>query len=373
MAYAGEPMTEFYVDAQGLTEQYNQLVRASDDATQTVDYTKRHCDLSIMAEGYLMIMLGPHEKAYANMVKAIRKLAELVQETGTQINLAQLDYARTDAGAAARLDADYHGAKDPASVRGTVSQGRPDLGPTATRSAFADVAEPTSHLGSPEYATAVEMWSINPLADLISPSAWLRQVSIWLFSYDPFEGWAKQFSGDWDAYVHCAAAWGHVGGACFDIGRNLTTGAAGVSTVWRGNAAEAEQEYQLHLGAAAMNLKSACADYNELYNKAAASTKDLFEVVSGLISQLLDVLIIINVAGAVGTASIETVIGPVIGYGVAAYYAYQAYKLYEEISKFFGTADNVIKALAGTVGSIEARLAVDDLPQTQPYRHPAGY
>jgi hypothetical protein len=84
-------------------------------------------------------------------------------------------------------------------------------------------------------------------------------------------------------------------------------------------------------------------------------------------------LIIINVAGAVGTATIETVIGLVIGYGVAAYYTYQAYQLYEEISKFFGTADNVIKALAGTVESVEVKLAVANLPQTQPYRHPAGY
>nr|WP_244945113.1 hypothetical protein [Couchioplanes caeruleus] len=283
------------------------------------------------------------------------------------------DYAGADTGAAARLDAGYPGAKDAAAVRGTLSQGRPDLWPQAARSAFADVAEPTSHLNNPEYVTEIEMWSINPIADLISPSAWLRQVSIWLFSYDPFEGWAKQFSGDWNAYVHCAVAWGHIGGACHDIGRILVTGAQDVSTVWRGNAAEAEQEFQLKLGGAAMGLKGACAEYNDLYTKAAESTKNLFEVVSGLMSQLLDILIIINAAGAVGTATIETVIGPVVGYSVAGYYIYQAYKLYEEISRFFGTADNVIKAIAGTVESVEAKLAVDVLPQTQPYRHPAGY
>jgi hypothetical protein len=67
---------------------------------------------------------------------------------------------------------------------------------------------------------------------------------------------------------------------------------------------------------------------NDLYNKATEATKNLVEVVSGLMSQPLDVLIIINAAGTVGTASIETA----IGYGVAAYYTYQAYKLYEEIS-----------------------------------------
>jgi hypothetical protein len=91
-----------------------------------------------------------------------------------------------------------------------------------------------------------------------------------------------------DAYVHCAVARGHIGGACNDIGRNLTAGAAQVPSVWRGNAAEAEQEYQLNLSLAAINLKGACTQYNDLYNKAAESTKNLFKVVSGLMSQLLD-------------------------------------------------------------------------------------
>jgi hypothetical protein len=62
----------------------------------------------------------------------------------------------------------------------------------------------------------------------------------------------------------------------------------------------------------------------------------------------------------------------VIGYSVAAYYISKAYELYEEISTVFGNADNAIKALAGTVDSIDAKLSVNDLPQTPPYRHPAG-
>jgi hypothetical protein len=81
-----------------------------------------------------------------------------------------------------------------------------------------------------------------------------------------------------------------------------------------------------------MGLKGACAQYNDLYMQAAKATKNLFEVVSELMSQLIDVLIIINAAGAIGTATIETGIGPVLDYSVAAFYAWQAYKLYEEIS-----------------------------------------
>lgn len=362
---------EFYVDAGGLDGLYNQLVRASGDAADTLEYTKRHCDLSWDAEGLIMIFMGPHDHAYESLTNATTRLQDLAQGAGTQINRAQLDYAKTDNAAAARVDATYPGATDPASLRSTLGQGRPDL--VAQRAGFADVAEPTARLRGPEYAVGIEMWSINPLADLISPAAWLRQVSIWLFGVDPFEGWAKQFSGDWQAYVYCGAAMGIVGTAVHDIGRNLVAGAADVSTVWRGNAAEAEQEFQVALGAAAMDLEVACRQFDQLYRQAAEATKNLFEVVSGMMSDLIDILIIINVASAVGTATIETGIGPVAGYGIAAYYAWQAYDLYKHISDFFGNTEDVLKALGGTIGSVQAKLAVQDLPDVQPYRHPAGY
>jgi uncharacterized protein YukE len=351
-------MTEFFVHIRGLTGLYNLATRAAQDGEQVVDYTRKHCDLSMAAEGYLMIMLGPHAEAYAGMIEAVERLAQLAQGIGTRVNAAQVDYARTDERVAARLDAAHPGAEDPITLYGTITGGRPDLWPA--RTAFADVSEPIAELRAPEYATDVVMWSINPLADLVSPSAWLRQVGIWLFGYDPFEGWAKQFSGDWNAYVHCALAWNAIGAACEAIGRNLTAGAADVVTVWGGNAADRVQEYQLALGAAATDLQSVCTRYHEIYLKAADATKNLFEVVSGMLGRLIDVLVVINAAGAIGTATIETGVGPMVGYGVALFYAWQAYKLYEEISNLFGTADAIINALAGAVGSVQARLAIHE-------------
>ena len=363
-------MGQFFVSPAGLNDLYNLLVRAAGDASDTLDYTKTHADLSWDAEGLLMMLMGPHEHAYENLTGALGRLRDLSQGAGTQVNLAQGSYARADQTAAERLDAGYPGAKNPASVRGTLAQGRPDLAPE--RAALSDVADPSGRLTGPEYATAVEMWSLNPMVDLVSPAAWLRQVSIWLFSFDPFEGWTKQFSGDWKAYTHCAYALQHVGAAAQDIGRNLTTGAADVATVWRGNAAEAEQEFQLALGGAAMALEPACAQYSQLYLQAAEATKSLFDVVSGLIMDLIDVLIIINISSAAGTALIETGVGAVAGYAIAAYYAYQAYDLYQEISKYYGNTEDLIKAIGGTISSIKANLAVGDLPAVPAYHHPGN-
>ncbi|MEV4665671.1 hypothetical protein AB0J85_27450 [Micromonospora echinofusca] len=363
-------MSGFHVDPAGLNGLYNVLHRASGDVGDTLTYVKRHCDLTFAEEGLLVIFASPHKLVYDRMTQGLQRLETVSRSAATQINLAQRHYSTSDATAASRIDQTYPGAKEPATMWSALTTGRPDLWPTAPRSPFADVAEPTKHLVSPNYATAVEMWKINPLADLISPAAWLRQVSVWLFGYDPFEDWSKQLSGDWDAYIHCAAAWRIIGNALLDVGRNLVTTAGDVPDVWRGRAAEAEQEFQLRLGTAAMALHPICDQYAELYTKAAVAAKHLFDVVSGLIAKLIDVLIVINLASAVGTATIETGVGPVIGYGVAAYYAWQAYDLYNEISTFYGNAEATFKGIAGTIGMIQASAAVSALPDLKPYQHP---
>lgn len=156
-----------------------------------------------------------------------------------------------------------------------------------------------------------------------------------------------------------------------DIGRNLVTGAADVSAVWRGNAAEAEQEYQLSVGAAVYALHRICDQYADLYERAAEAAKNLHAVVTGLIGQLIDVLIVVNAAAALGTVSIETGIGAVLGYSVAGYYALQAHELYSEISSHFGNAEAIIKGIAGSIEMVKTSMEVALLPDLDPYQHPA--
>ncbi|WBB91447.1 hypothetical protein [Verrucosispora sp. WMMC514] len=365
-------MSGFYVDVNGMDGVYNVLHRASQDAAEGLHYMTRHCDLTFDQEGLIFMLAGPHQTAYRRMSEGLERLKKLLQSAATQVNLAQGEYVTSDADVAADLDRTYPGASDPSRLRGTLAgPTRPDLWPAAVRSPFADVVEPTARLVPPSYITGVEMFQINPMSDLLSPAAWVRQVSVWLFGKDPFESWGKAFSGDWNSYVHCAAAWRIIGNSMDDIGRNLITGAADVSTVWRGNAAEAEQEYQLSVGLAARALHPVCDQYADLYSKAAEAAKQLYSVVTGLISKLIDVLIVINAAAAVGTATIKTGVGAVIGYSVAGYYAWQAYDLYDEISSFFGNAEMVFKGIAASIEMVKAGMEVASLPDLEPYQHPA--
>lgn len=367
-------MSEFSVDAAGLAGLSRQLARAAEDAFDVLDYTKRQCDLDWPAEGLLMKMLGPHDHVYASVTGALGRLQDLTAGASGQVALALDDYTDTDRAAAARLDAAYPQARVSAYPQGADPLGGDGLalaGATPGHAAFADVAVPGEHLTDPGVVGAAPMWSINPLTDLVSPAAWLRQVTITLFGHDPFDGWARALSGDWASYVHCGAALARVGDGAYDIGRNLLAGAADAAGVWQGNAADAERDFQVSLGDATTSFRGACSSFAGLYGQAADAVSSLRDVAGDLITGLLDALIMVNLASAVGTALIETGVGALAGYGVAAYYAGQAYQLYQEIARCYSTAEDLFEALGAAIGSVNADLDVPDLPSVSPYRYSA--
>jgi uncharacterized protein YukE len=346
-------MSEFSLDAAGLSGLSRLLSRASDDAFDVLDYTKRQCDLDWRSEGLLMKLLGPHDHAYATVTQALSRLQELSAGASGQVALAAEDYAEADLAAARGLAPTYGNVAPPRAAD------------------FTDVADPGSHLTDPGSVGSSAMWSINPLTDLISPAAWLRQVSVSLFGYDPFDEWARDLGGDWASYVHAGAAMSRAGEGAYDIGRNLLAGASQAEPVWQGSAGEAERRFQTSLGGATTGLNDACQEFSQLYGEAADAAANLRDVAGDLIGDLLDALIMVNLASAVGTALVETGIGAIAGYGIAAYYATQAYQLYQEIARCYGAAQDTIEALSATIGSIHADIDVPDLDAVQAYRYSA--
>jgi hypothetical protein len=199
----------------------------------------------------------------------------------------------------------------------------------------------------------------------------VRQVSVSLFGYDPFDEWSRALSGDWASYVHCGAAMSRAGEGAYDIGRNLLAGVSQAEPVWQGSAGEAERQFQTALGGATERLNGACQEFSQLYGQAADAAASLRDVAGDLISDLLDALIMVNLASVAGTALIETGLGAIAGYGIAAYYATQAYQLYQEIARCYSVAEDSIEALSATIGSIHADVDVPDLAALPSYRYSA--
>jgi uncharacterized protein YukE len=361
---------ELFVDVAGVNSVYNQLRRASDSSDDALSYVRQYAGMGFADQGLILaLVLGPHERAYEKMTTALSRLRDLSAGAATQVNLAQVEYSRTDLAAAAALDRSYPGAVDSSGLANSVTheQGRLPQG----HASFADVGDPTSALTSLK-EPKVELWSINPLADLVSPFAWLRQTAIWVFNHDPFEYWTEKFAGDWSSYVEAGVAMRKAGAAAGIIGGNLAAGAVAVPSVWRGNAAENFQEYELELAAGARAIQEAGTQLGELYEQAAEAVKNIYDVIAGLIMKLLDILLVISIGLAGGAAMFYTFAGAFVGFSVALSYAVYAWQVYNQIAGIFGNGEAIIKSIAATIDTIDASAQVVNIAKLEPYRHPGN-
>jgi uncharacterized protein YukE len=359
---------ELFVDVAGVNSIYNQLRRAADSADDALSYVRQHAGMGLNAQGLLLaFFLDPHKNAYDKMKTALTHLRDLSGSTATQVNLAQVEYSQTDLAAAAALDGSYPGATDSQGLANSVAHEQVHL-PTG-HDPFTDVGDPAIALAS-LMEPKVELWSINPLADLISPFAWLRQTAIWVFNHDPFEYWAEKFSGDWAGYVRAGLAMSKAGQAAGLIGDNLAAGAVAVPAVWRGNAAENFQEYELKLAGGARSLQEAGEKLGDLYEEAAAAVKNIYDVAAGIMMKLLDTLLIVSIGLAGGAAMFYTFAGAVVGFSVALSYSVYAWQLYNQIASIFGNGEAILKTIAATIDTADASSQVINIDRLEPYRHP---
>ncbi|MEU4563629.1 hypothetical protein AB0F72_35070 [Actinoplanes sp. NPDC023936] len=360
---------ELFVDVAGIDQLHNQLRRASDDAANTLEYVQRHCDLSPVQQGLFVQALTTHEVAYLGMTTALSRLRSLADNTATQVNSAQVAYARTDLDAAADLDRSYPGATDANVLTADLTQERLQL--PAGHASFTDTVCAATLLATPS-DPAAEFWSFNPIVDLISPFAYLRQAAIWVFKHDPFELWTEWFAGDWDSYIIAGVAMSHAGATAGAIGDNLAAGAVATPVVWRGNAAENFQDYDLRLANAARSVDELGAAFNKLYQQSAECAKNFYDVISGFLTKMFDALLMVSIGLAGGTAMIATLAGSVIGYSVALSYGIYAIQLYQQISNAYTNAENLMKAIAGSAAALKDSSDLTTMREIQPYRHPGS-
>ncbi|WP_328468781.1 hypothetical protein OHA21_00030 [Actinoplanes sp. NBC_00393] len=360
---------ELFVDVAGMNSLYNHLRAAGDDAEDASIYVRKHCDLSSAQQGIITQVMTPHDHAYEEMTAALSRLRSLINSAATQVNMAQVEYSQRDLASAADLDRGYPGAENPGVLASSLAQERFQL--PAGHSSFSNVRDAAEHLTTPQDPKA-EFWSINPVVDLISPFAYLRQAAIWVFNHDPFELWTEWFAGDWDSYITAGEAMARAGDAAAAIGDNLAAGAVVMPVVWRGNAAENFQEYDLRLAAAARSVQELGRNFKELYDQAADAVKSLYDVVSGLIVKMFDALLIVSIGLAGGTAMVATFAGAVVGYSVALSYAIYAIDLYNEIATVYGNAEAMIKAIGGSITALKSSAELMELPNLEPYRRPGN-
>lgn len=340
-------MTDFFVDQAGMTKLYNQIRGIANDADTGEAYVRKYADISLGDEGLILDLVGPHNHAYAVVHGAMTRIAEITERTGTSVNASQNAYGRTDRAAAERMDALLPGSPDEKALRTELGKAR--AGPP-----FIDVADPTVHFRDADWIDEGVALEFDPFSDLLSPSAYIRLAVHQIAGVDPFVWMVGWLSGNWAAYRQAGTAWLHVGESCPDFAVNLTKAAGDTSQVWRGNAAEGCQELMVAVAKAVDGFRATCDVLSENYVKASEAAKQLYEALSGVAGEIVDKALLALAAAAIGTATIETVVGAVAGYAAAAYYAWQVLDLIDKAVTIYGRAKAAVAGVTAVINTVEA-------------------
>lgn len=244
--------------------------------------------------------------------------------------------------------------------------------------AFNDVAEPVGQLTNPAERTESILGQpfSNPASvlDWVSPSHIVNEFVKQVVGYDIFGEASKLFAGDWELVWQAAGAYRNLAKAMQDIGMNVAHGIVELDASWDGNASEAAYAYFTELSGTISSQQLSLNALADSYEKAAEGTYRIGETVSGIMKDIMDAAAIGAVAASAGTATIETGVGFVTGWGIAAYEAYKIAELADNARKLIATASAVIGTVVGEIQAASAStgtLAKHPLPGSG-YRHPGS-
>jgi hypothetical protein len=244
--------------------------------------------------------------------------------------------------------------------------------------AFNDVADPVGQLTDPAARTESILGQpfsdIGATLDWLSPSHIVNEFVAMVTGYDVFGEASKVFAGDWEQVWQAAGAFRNLGNAMQELGINVSHGNVELDASWDGNANDAAYMYFANLSSAIASQHIALTALADSYEKAAEGTYRIGETVSGIMKDISDAAMIAVVASSAGTATIETGVGFVTGWGVAAYEAYKIAELADKARKLIATASTLIGTV---VGEIQAASASTGILSQYPlpgagYKHPAN-
>jgi len=224
--------------------------------------------------------------------------------------------------------------------------------------AFADDTEPVSRLTDPaaRSETILGQPFANPgvAMDWLSPTHIVNEFIKQICGYDAFGEASKVFAGDWEDVWRAAGAFSNLAAAMQDIGINLSRGNLELDQAWDGKAADAAYAYFTPLAAAISSQQLALYKLSDAYIKAAEGTYRQAEVYSGLMKDAYDAALVAAIAASAGTAAIETGVGAVAGYAVAAYEVYKILQLLDKAKKIEATAISIMNEVVGLIQGASA-------------------
>ncbi|MDT5036972.1 MAG: hypothetical protein QOE03_2157 [Micromonosporaceae bacterium] len=219
---------------------------------------------------------------------------------------------------------------------------------------FNDGAEPTAYLkpiGEPEEIKD-PLATFQEALDTLDPGAWVMNAINDLFGSNPVEEAMARLGGDWVAYAKCAEAFRNLGEFFQAVGWNLKWGNDSLDGWWSGQAADAAWIHFDTLAQHCLAHREVLREIADQYETAARSAFHFAQAGGPIAAAIIDAAIVAGIAAAAGTASSETVVGGIIGYGIAGFEIYEIGEKVDHLFRLIGLTDATIQAVGGTLGSI---------------------
>ncbi|GAA3393342.1 hypothetical protein [Cryptosporangium minutisporangium] len=235
--------------------------------------------------------------------------------------------------------------------------------------------DPTRHLTEPHPEASVSNGYVTATswADSLSLTHWLNQSIEAMTGHNVLDELLEPFAGDWEAIATFGLALSNLARAMQDLGINVQQTTVRLDPSWDGNAADAAYRYFSGLAAETSGTQFPLDDAAVQYEDLSKGMWALLDTMTGLLKQLIDKALIAAIAAAAGTALLETVVAPVIGYGVAALQVIQMLELLNRCLVLATSANALIFGFIGLVTTTSNRvsgLKGVQLPAGG-YQHPA--
>ncbi|MBB5866656.1 hypothetical protein F4553_000035 [Allocatelliglobosispora scoriae] len=326
-------------------------------------YAHRHGDMSWYDRGALHTLMQPHAEVLAVVEGSLTRLDRFFLDSADGMRAAARYYTRTDTAAAERFDR-----RLPGPVQ--VGPHEPLIYPTGS------LEDPAAALSDPGQLPDDVMHGnidLAVLAGYLSLTNDLNMIAASVTGVDVLDHVSQLLVGDWQKFGTWAVALTRLADCLDEVDLHLAADARQTHAGWEGTAGDAAAVYFAHAGTAIRAQAATLRDLAAAYRGISFATNLAQRQLNGLIGSLVDRLIIIGIASAAGTALIETGVGAVAGYSIAALQVIAFLEDWALAAAIIQTAVGVITGAAPELLSLTRTLAYapsTELPTT-PYQHPA--
>ncbi|WP_336659093.1 hypothetical protein [Leucobacter sp. USHLN153] len=206
--------------------------------------------------------------------------------------------------------------------------------------------------------------------DVLSPSEWYWTVFGWVGAQNIKDQLVQAFGGRWiDLYEFKHTLKG-LSDMLLDVSGNVEAAAGALSVYWQGYAANSAQSYFAELVEKLRDAANEIGEASDNFNSFLEGVEAEFDVLSGAAYAFMDAVIVAAVAAAAGTATAETGVGAVAGWGVAGlsllYAANRAKKVWDGVQDLLTLLDilKAVEGLTADLGNVTQDLFVPAMEET---------